>query len=80
MREAMKIILKGHAKEFFARHTHTLQTYYDGVGFVLSRYNNTGKQNLHLAEWKGMRLSNEMHDNPNASEVSVFQQLVNRAM
>lgn len=63
-RRAIQILLKGSARAYIEKHGRNLSTYDEAIEMLRRRYNFSEKEGRLLKEWKQMKLSKEMVENP----------------
>lgn len=79
-RKAMFTMLKGNARSLFARKGKHCLTFDDGVELLRTWFNSSDKESRLLAEWHSMKLTDAMRETPDAPEVQVFREFVDKLM
>lgn len=79
-RNAMGIMLKGSARAYFLNHVRHARTLEEAVNLLRKQYKNHENKCRLLAEWKGMKLTIAMRNDPETSEIGGFQAFVARSM
>lgn len=79
-RKEMKIMLKEPARAYCTRNIMEARTFEEAVNLPRKRYNRRDKKYCLLNEWKEMSLTRAIKDDPEGSEVGLFQTFLARTM